>query len=152
MLSIVTGNGPRVGSSFVMRQAKVRGLDVAGKKYLDGAPVAGNPGGYYDLDDFEVFNLKSGVGKVWPRQMRHLTTVPDRMVVLVRDRSDEAWIRSIEKQIKRENATYSVDDVLDFSEPLLEQCLKGFPGEVMTVATHQLDEQIDNIIKFIGDN
>ena len=59
MLTVITGYGPRVGSSHIMRQAKVRGLDIKGTKYLHGTmPVEGNPGGYYDLTDKEL--AKSG--------------------------------------------------------------------------------------------
>ena len=151
MLNVITGYGPRVGSSFIMRQAKIRGLDVKGTKYFHGqAPVSGNPGGYYDLTDPEVLMLRDGVGKVWPRQMRLLRQVPDRLVVLER-RDMEAWVESIEKQIRRENGSHTPQQVLEFTIPLMDQCLDDFPGDIMKVHTEDLNECIEDILEFIGE-
>ena len=67
MVNLVCGVGPRVGSSFVMRQCKVAGLPVLGTKYMHGQlPAAGNPGGYYCLTPEEVSRVTEGVAKVWP--------------------------------------------------------------------------------------
>ncbi len=150
MLNVVSGYGPRVGSSFVMRQAKIRGLKVLGTKYLNDAPVAGNPGGYYDLDDVEVLWAKSGVAKVWARQIPFLRNIPAKMVVLSRGNVDD-WLVSIDKQIKREKGTMTAEEVLEYTIPLMDQMLVDFPGEVMKVATESLNDKIEEILQFIGE-
>ena len=152
MLTVITGYGPRVGTSHIMRQAKVHGLDIKGTKYLHGTmPVEGNPGGYYDLTDREVLNLHTGVGKVWPRQMRLLRTVPDKMVVLERKNTD-AWLESIDRQMVREGMSqFTADDILAITVPLMARCLEDFPGEIMKVATEDLDNKTKDILTFIGD-
>ena len=126
MLTVITGYGPRVGSSHIMRQAKVRGLDIKGTKYLHGTmPVEGNPGGYYDLTDKEV--------------------------VLERKNTD-AWLESIDRQMVREGMTqFTADDILAITVPLMARCLEDFPGEIMKVATEDLDNKIKDILTFIGD-
>ena len=152
MLTVITGFGPRVGSSFVMRQAKVKGLLVRGTKYLHGTmPMDGNPGGYYDLTDSEVLTLKTGVAKVWPRQLRLLRTVPDKMVIL--DRQDmDAWLASIDRQMKRENMTqYTAEDILGITVPIMTRCLEDYPGEAMRVNTEDLNTKIKDILTFIGE-
>lgn len=136
-----------------MRQAKVAGLDVAGTKYMHGyAPVEGNPGGYYDLIDPEVVVLTSGVGKVWPRQIPLLRVVPDKIVALRRGDTAE-WHESIKRQMKRERSSlpYTIDELLRQQEEALDFYLNDFPGEIMQVYTEDLNDQILNIIKFIGD-
>ena len=67
-LNIVTGVGPRVGSSFVMQQCKAKGLNINGTKFLEGIlPKEGNPKGYemymdgsiekVQNSDFDLFDL-----------------------------------------------------------------------------------------------
>jgi len=51
-LNIVTGAGPRVGSSFVMQRCKANGLKIHGQKFLNGLlPKAGNPKGRFNYAD-----------------------------------------------------------------------------------------------------
>lgn len=154
MLAVVTGVGPRVGSSFIMRQAKVAGLNIHGTKYLHGTqPVTGNPGGYYDLLDEEVLAAKSGVAKVWGRQMPFLRTIPDKILVLER-RDREAWLESITKQIKREGleSRLTAPETLEKTGSMLSAQLLDFPGEIMRVYTEDLDNKLQDILTFIGDN
>lgn len=151
MLSVITGYGPRVGSSFIMRQAKVRGMDVLGTKYMHGlAPVSGNPGGYYDLIDTEVLAAKAGVAKIWPRQFRYLRTPPDRMVVLGREDLD-SWLASIDRQTEREGGGPTAEEVLEYTIPLMDRALDEYPGAVLKVTTESLNDRIDEILEFIGE-
>lgn len=150
MFSVVTGYAPRVGTSHVMRQARVRGYEIHGVKYHPWAPVKGNPGGYYDMNDYDIPALRNGVAKVWPRQMRLLRAIPDSLVVLER-RDKDAWLASIDKQIKREGGDITADQVLEHSYPLMDLCLEDYPGKVLKVYTEDLDERINEIFQFIGE-
>ena len=156
MLSIVTGVGPRVGSSFVMRQAKVAGLPVVGDKYLYGAlPVSGNPGGYYDLYPDEVWKLHTGVAKVWPVSLEFIKKPIDRLVII--ERTDrEAQKSSIVKQAKRERgSTTEVDSdrIIAFSEERLDLFLacERAPENILRVTTESLNDEISNILTFLGE-
>ncbi len=153
MLNIVTGAGPRVGSSFVMRQAKVAGLRIHGDKYLYGAlPVAGNPGGYYDLYADEVHKLDYGVAKVWPVSLPLIRQPIDRLVILER-RDKDAQMASIVRQSKREKREADPQAVLDFCQERLDDFLacERAPKNIMRVQTEDLNEEISNIITFLGD-
>lgn len=152
MFTVISGYGPRVGSSHIMRQAKVRGYEIHGEKYFPHTPVSGNPGGYYDMYDKDIPLLRSGIAKIWPRQLRLLRTVPSKIVVLGR-RDMDAWLASIDKQIKREGGgdTLTAEQVLEHSYPLMDLCLEGFPGEVLKVCTEDLDDRLEEIFQFIGE-
>jgi len=150
MLNLVTGHGPRVGSSHIMRQAKIRGLDVKGSKYAHGAlPVAGNPGGYYDLLLDEVLMLRSGVAKVWSAAFGGLQVPVDRMVVLSRDRDSQ--LASITKQKQREGLEANSAAVIEYSSSLLNRFLETYEGQVMEVRTEEIDNKLEDILNFLGE-
>ena len=151
MVSLVCGIGPRVGSSFVMRQAKVAGLPVVGTKYCHGQlPVSGNPGGYYCQLPNEVRDMKEGVGKVWPLQLRFLTVPADKVVIIER-RNLADQRSSIIKQSEREKFEVDPDDIITKSAQAMSGYLEAINPEVMMVTTEELDNQISDIIKFLGD-
>lgn len=150
MFTVITGYGPRVGSSFIMRQAKVRGLEIHGVKYMKHTPPSGNPGGYYDMYDNDIPLIRTGVAKIWPRQLRLLRAIPEKMVVLGR-RDMDAWLASIDKQIKRERGHMTAEQVLEHTYPLMDLCLEEYPGEVLKVCTEDLNDRFDEIFKFIGE-
>jgi len=133
-----------------MRQAKVRGYEVHGEKYMDHTPVSGNPGGYYDMYDNKIPLLRSGIAKIWPRQLRLLTTLPDKIVLLGR-RDKDAWLASIAKQIKREGGHVTAEQVYEHNYSLMDLCLTDYPGEVLRVDTEDLDHRLDEILNFIGE-
>lgn len=150
MLNLVTGRGPRVGSSHIMRQAKIRGLDVKGSKYAHGTlPVAGNPGGYYDLLLDEIVSLRSGVAKVWPASLGGIRVPVDRMVVLTRER--DAQLASIAEQNKREGLKIDPDSVIEYSTSMLDWHLENYEGTVMEVRTEDIDNKLQDILNFLGE-
>ena len=150
MVYAISGFGPRVGSSFVMRQIKESGIPIVGSAFHRLQPIQGNPLGYYDLDDNEVRCFNEGVGKVWPRQLVLLPTMPTKMVTLER-RDRESWLASIQRQINLEKLPISPEQVLEMTEFMLDVWLDTFPGDVMRVYTEDLDHEINNILKFIGE-
>ena len=151
MLSLVTGHGPRVGSSHIMRQAKRRGYNVRGSKYAHGTlPVEGNPGGYYDLLMDEVLQLRSGVAKVWSAAFAGIQVPVDRMVVLKRQ-DTQAQIESINRQKKREGLRVEASSAIEYSSGLLSLYLESYQGQVMEVYTEDIDNKLIDILKFLGD-
>ena len=153
MLNIVTGVGPRVGSSFVMRQAKVAGLEVAGSKYLHGAlPLEGNLGGYYDLTADEAIYLTQGVAKVWPVSLTLVRPTIDRMLILERQ-DKEAQAASIIKQAQREGTTADPKIVMEFCSDCLDRFLacERAPKNILRVNTEDLYNEIGDILNFLGD-
>jgi len=147
----VCGIGPRVGSSFVMRQSKIAGLPVRGTKYLHGRlPVAGNPGGYYCQLPEEVRDMTEGVGKVWPLQLRFLTVPASKIVVLER-RDLDAQRESIIKQSTRELFEVDPDEIIRKSASAMAGYIEAFEPEVMIVATEELNDKIQDIINFLGE-
>jgi hypothetical protein len=67
-LVVVTGLGPRTGTSFVMNQARLKGLPIKGQAFIDGLTIPQhNPDGYWestsndltDVINHELFPLKT---------------------------------------------------------------------------------------------
>ena len=124
-INVVTGVGPRVGSSFVMQQCKKAGLYVNGDKFMDGfLPEEGNPEGYYDLNPYDVTNVSKGVAKVWPGSLQYLQEQPSKMVIL-RRKDRHAQIQSCYKQIEREPVDLGIpcDTLIEYSGTLLTDWL-----------------------------
>lgn len=151
MVNIVSGMGPRVGSSFIMRQCKIAGLEVHGSKYLHGMlPPAGNPGGYYDLTPVEIMKATSGVAKVWPVQYKNLIDPPSKVLV-VRRQDREAQLASIVKQAKREKHEIDAAHSIEMSEEIYRRCFDGLDIPTLEVYTEELNDRLDDILTFLGD-
>ena len=152
-LNIVTGMGPRVGSSFVMQQCKANGLNVNGTKFLQGLlPKEGNPLGYYDLFPWDVSTLQLGIAKVWPKQLHSISAPVNRMVILQR-RDLTEQIKSCKRQIEREpfNIDMPPEDIIEMSEERLQKWLFHNKTIHNTYYTEDLDSCIDDIVQFLGE-
>tara|TARA_R100000664_G_C2756190_1_gene144011 strand:- start:648 stop:1112 length:465 start_codon:yes stop_codon:yes gene_type:complete len=152
-LNIVTGIGPRVGSSFVMQQCKANGLNVNGTKFLQGLlPKEGNPLGYYDLFPWDVSTLQLGIAKVWPKQLHSISAPVNRMVILQR-RDLAEQIKSCEKQIKREpfEINWTPEEIIQMSKYALKEWMTLNEVNHKTYYTEDLDSCIDEIIQFLGE-
>lgn len=152
-LNIVTGVGPRVGSSFVMQQCKAKGLNINGTKFLEGIlPKEGNPKGYYDLFPWDVSTLQLGIAKVWPIQLDSILAPVNRMVILKRrDLSEQ--IKSCQRQIEREpfEINWTPEEIIQMSEYKLKEWLDLNETDHKSFYTEELDSSIDEIIKFLGE-
>jgi|TARA_R100000084_G_C4639761_1_gene143105 hypothetical protein len=152
-LNIVTGKGPRVGSSFVMQQCKAQGLPVQGDGFLDGfLPVEGNPNGYYDIWPWDVQKLTSGVAKVWPTSLQYLTVPVHRMIILER-KDTTKQIESCVKQMEREplEFTLEAEEIIGLADVTLQEWLLNNKVESRLYYTEELDFNINKIIKFLGE-
>ena len=152
-LNIVTGMGPRVGSSFVMQQCKANGLNVNGTKFLQGLlPKEGNPLGYYDLFPWDVSTLQLGIAKVWPKQLHSISAPVNRMVILQR-RDLAEQIKSCEKQIKREpfKINWTPEEIIQMSKYALEEWMTLNKVNHKTYYTEDLNSCINEIVQFLGE-
>lgn len=153
-INIVTGLGPRVGSSFVMQQCKESGLFINGEKFLNGLlPVEGNPKGYYDLLPDQVVNVTKGIAKVWPCSLGFLQE-PVKNVVILRRRNKQNQIESCIKQVQREpiKIDLSCKDIIDISSKMLSDWLSlNNYTEAKFFYTEDLDDNIESIVSFLGE-
>ena len=149
MINVVTGMGPRVGSSFVMRKCVEAGLNVKFDSVLEGMlPPEGNPTGYYEYNPMDLGKLTDGVIKVWPIFLHRI--VPDKMVVLRRKQSGRQY-DSIRKQAVREGGSVYPPQWVEQSLCALLEFLPQTQAEVRVYETEELDDKIDEIINFLGD-
>ena len=153
-INIVTGAGPRVGSSFVMQSCKEAGLFVNGDKFLNGfLPVEGNPKGYYDLFPEDVVKVTKGIAKVWPISLG-LLKVPVKNVVILRRKNKYNQIKSCIEQVKREpvKSDISCEEIINMSSRFLSEWLSlNNYAQAKTFYTENLDDNIKSIVSFLGE-
>ena len=151
MLNVVSGYGPRVGSSAVMRELIACGYEIHGTPYMHGLyRPEFNLGGYYDLHDEEVESVKCGIAKVWPRQIHLLPKTPAKLVLLDR-RDKSAWLTSVTRFLESHDITVDVEETLSNSREYMDTFLGDYTGEVYHVYTEDLDKHLKDIIEFIGE-
>ncbi len=149
MINVVTGAGPRVGTSYVMGQCIEAGLDVQFDEVLEAMlPVEGNPNGYYEYNPMDLPKLNKGVVKVWPI---FLHTVQPRKIVVLRRGETNKQYDSIRKQAIREGGSVYPPEWVEQSLVALLDYLPQTGAEIRVYQTETLTEDIDSIIKFLGD-
>ena len=168
--TVVTGLGPRVGSSFVMRMAKESGLPVVGDKFPEGWCVPEhNPEGYWEfppdkLNKMEAEDTKEWEGKIvklwFPSLLKVGMTGVDK-ILLLRRRELSHQVKSIEKCmvdefklpniINQDIEGLTATDILRLHYNGLERWLytvEKYP-EILDVYTEDIDNQLDNILSFL---
>lgn len=149
MINVVTGVGPRVGSSFVMKRCLDAGLNVKYDSVLEGMlPEEGNPNGYYEYNPNDLGALTDGVVKVWPIFLHKV--VPKKIVVLRRENTGRQY-DSIRKQAIREGGSVYPPHWVEQSLIALLEFLPQTKAEVRVYSTETLRDTIDDIINFLGD-
>jgi len=159
-IAVVTGVGPRTGTSFVMQQALVHGLPIFGKKFIEGHTVESfNPLGYWDIDFRDPFKLKDLEGHVCKVWHPLLPLVPTNCTVLLERRDTVAQIESIRRIYHAELQLKANRPLLDNVNPEVifyyyQTAMKLWletqdPSNILKVYTEDLDGQIDNIIEFL---
>jgi len=149
MINVVTGAGPRVGTSYVMQQCINAGLDVKFDEVLeDMLPTEGNPQGYYEYNPIDLPKIKDGVVKVWPIFLH--TVVPRKIVVLRRNNTYKQY-DSIRKQAIREGGSIYPPEWVEQSLVALLDFLPHTKAEVRSYRTEELSDNIESIINFLGD-
>ena len=161
-MRIVTGIGPRVGSSFVMKSLKDRGLPIVGKKFLEYTAKDENPDGYWEPHPIETFKTistdrwKNKIVKIWPSVLLKTPVYNiNRLVVLERrdrERQYESVIRGKDKErklIKYDCPFNPVTDIIDWSRWCLSRALEEANYPILRVYTEDLDNNINKIIQFM---
>lgn len=150
MLCAVIGNGPRTGTTFVMRSLYEAGLPVVWNRTLN-IPDAG-----FDLLPDDVFHVEHGIIKIWPPILKYVNIA--RGVVLRRNHDDQ--VRSINEQKVREKAAgveihkgdYEADWLIGTHQKALGKWLLSHRHtEIIDVRTEDLDQRIGEIIDWLAE-
>jgi hypothetical protein len=161
MITVVTGIGPRVGTSFVMNEARKAGLPIAGHKFLPEWTVPKhNPEGYWDLDPFEFIDmyysgqLNNKVVKAWGPLLAQISPGAVFGIVLLERKDKKAQLASINKVMQDEKHTEKGKEFSHYTaEQILEEHINAINmvkiNTVLKVYTEDLNTKIDKVIKFL---
>lgn len=162
-VSVVTGVGPRTGTSFVMCEASNAGMRVSGERFSKNSVRKHNPDGYWDVnietyqDDLNTEKWDGTVVKLWGQSIPMVGNDKiDRIVVLERDDKDEQ-LESIRRVLKDEMSLEAnqgieleADSVLSMFICNMNEWLKTIDKQkIMRVKTHDLTSQIENVLHFL---
>ena len=159
---VITGVGPRCGTSFVMHSLVEEGIPYKGERFPAWTVKEENPNGYYEIDPVKHHDgiqhndWKDHVVKLWPHVLSK--TPPEyiqKIVILERiDKKTQfnSMIRLKQKEEKHNNVSFGmVDDskIIPKSKELIYSYLDTNLIPTIKVYTEELDKQIDVIKLFI---
>ena len=162
-MNIVTGIGPRVGTSFVMHEAKKAGLPVTAPKFLELHVKEQNPNGYWEFDPKEIQEgLKTDrwnnqVIKLWAWSL-NLTNLNKKNRVVVLERQNKTQQRkSISKTLRLEEEKLNITTGLTANNNIEEHVgymYKWINSNPTSDLIHEYTEDLNNnlqfILKFLG--
>jgi hypothetical protein len=154
---VVTGIGPRSGTSFVMKKAKDAGLPILGEAFSRITVPKHNPDGYWECPTSDPTELDNNISKIW---YSTLVTLDPSLIsaVVVLERKDKlAQMHSIYKVFKDECKVWPVfARLLDPCDALYEHMTdlnkwlnQLDQNKVMRVYTEDLDSEISSILSFL---
>ena len=156
-LSIVTGLGPRTGTSFIMAAAHKAGLPIHGERFISGVTVEKhNPDGYWETVQLPD-TLDNCVVKLWSPV---LCTVPQSKVgsVVVLERKNKLQqLQSIYKVFKDECKLNSLflsfpdpSEVMTYVIELTEEWLsKQQQSKIMRIYTEDINDNLSDVLQFL---
>jgi hypothetical protein len=159
-VSIVTGVGPRTGTSFVMCRARDAGMPVSGDRFPASTVPKHNPDGYWETDPRDIHALDNTVAKLWGQSIASVGNARiSRLLVLERENKDEQ-IESMRRVLKdelmlAENAEYAgiaVDssDILSEFVRNMDKWLSGIEHQkILRVQTRDLSSRIGEVLRFL---
>ena len=157
MIAVVTGMGPRTGTSSVMQRAIEHGLPITGKQFIDGYTVPKhNPKGYWDtdLETIQNTNIDNTVIKLWYPTLKHLDHSLISCVVVLERRNKLAQLASMYKVYRDEYQMTKVN--LSVLELFCEQHMKlprwlnrRDQQTILRVYTEDLDQEYSSILRFL---
>jgi len=114
---VVTGHGPRCGTSAMMRTLMAIGVPVFGRRWVPCDVPANNPEGFYDVwppeDRESVRSLPEGCAvKIWPRWFPLVPRERVEAVVAMRRLDRDAQIGSALSAARRIGAVATRESVL----------------------------------------
>lgn len=159
---VVTGIGPRTGTSYIMQQALLNGLPILGEKFIEGYTVDSfNPKGYYDLNPEKIneYDYDNKIIKCW-YPFLSLFDCNDFSNILVLERKDkEKQQQSILKLYEEELKLPKVNKVLSKINPYnfisvyelgLNDWLKNKnKNKILKVYTEDIDFRLKDILNFL---
>lgn len=161
-LVIVTGLGPRTGTSFVMNQARLKGLPIKGQAFIDGLTIPQhNPDGYWESTSNDFIDImssnNSSIIKLWYPVLQQVDVSTISCIVVLERKDKLAQMHSIYKTFKSECALnpsfYSIlETVEDFHthyDSLNVWINKLNKTKVMRVYTEDLNESISDVLRFL---
>lgn len=150
MLCAVVGNGPRTGTSFVMRKLHEAGLPVVWDTSLN------IPGAGYDILPNDLLRVQGGIVKAWPTALRVMLL--NRVVILRRDPATQ--LRSMYEQQAREEAEgvklhdgdMTPEYALAVHQKALAKWLINPPRHtrILDIKTEDLDVRMDEIVDWFA--
>jgi len=167
-MNIVTGLGPRTGTSFVMQSLVNAGLPVMGHKFIQDLLIPEhNPLGYYEIDPREDF-IDNGnfIVKLWSHQLSCVDFSKVFKIVVLERRDKESQKQSMLKVLKDElslpmylnlsnsdsfsdnNISNTIDSLVDKYTSSVNELLCSHK-DVLRVYTEDLNKDINKIIDFI---
>lgn len=154
---IVTGLGPRTGTSFVMQQAKQRGIPIHGYKFIPNFTVEHhNINGYWDTPVYEP-TINNCLVKLWYPSYLKINPKDIAGVIALERKDKVAQVASLYKVFKDEcklnRQLLSLDSPSSLLLPFIqntEQWLSSLnTKQIMRVYTEDLNASITNILSFI---
>lgn len=154
---IVTGLGPRTGTSFVMQQAKQKGFPISGQKFIPNFTVEKhNKDGYWETPEYHS-SIDNCVVKLWYPSF--LSVDHNKIAgIIVLERKDKlAQVASLYKVFKDEcklnSLLLSVDSPSSLIIPFIENTNKWVSTfdhtKIKRVYTEDLNSSLDSILLFI---
>ena len=148
-MKVVTGIGPRVGTSFVMHEAYLSGLPVVGELFPWYVDKRDNPNGFYEMpwdEEIKPSDYRDTVIKLWdPWPFRKRI---QRLVIIERE-DKEAQLKSM--KTVNEKIRFDQQTHLDIIEHFLEQKKRLIKIPHFFCYTEELDNKIKDIISYLGD-
>lgn len=163
---VVTGIGPRTGTSFIMQKAKEAGLPIYGNKFLDGITIPEfNPDGYWDIHPNEIVEawfdgrLNNKIVKLWNPILKVVDQSKISRVLILERQDKLAQLTSIEKVYEAESKLPDNKQFIDVLNPysiLTDHILttnewvrKRNKNTIMRVYTEDINENLDDILVFL---
>lgn len=154
---VVTGMGPRTGTSFVMQQAIKAGLPVKGVKFPTFTVPKHNPDGYWECPTKNTSALDGFIVKLWTVDLEKMDHKQVSRIVVLERKDKLAQVYSMYKVFKDEckmwpefAKKFIPTDVLYHHNNILNLWLsQKDEKEIMRVHTEDLNKSIEDIIRFM---
>lgn len=154
---IVTGLGPRTGTSFVMQQAKQKGLPIVGEQFIPEFTIEKhNQYGYWETLKYDP-TINNCTVKLWYPTFLSVDTQNIGGIVVLERKDKLAQIASLYKVFKDEcklnPLLVSLDSPSSLLLPFIENTEKWLSTfnetKLKRVYTEDLNSSIDDILLFI---
>ena len=156
-IAVVTGIGPRTGTSFVMQSAKKAGLPISGEAFNKTLVPKHNPEGYWETITTDPKQLNNHVVKLWYPDLIQINTNRISRIVVLERKDKLAQMYSMYKVFKDECELHPVfatlinpvDIFYEHATYLNEWLNKQNQNKIMRVYTEDLTDSISDVLSFL---